>query len=83
MKTTRIDISSTKGQATIFRSGGDIVINITRLVGRDESWVVPARATAAADRRMAARRLQTTLDGICGTNGDAAEYERVIDTFAD
>jgi hypothetical protein len=83
MKIARIDISSTKGRATIFRSGSDIVINITRLVGRDDSWVVPARATAAADRRAAARRLQTTLDGVYGTRGDVAEYERVIETFAD
>ena len=83
MKIARIDVSSTKGRATIFRSGTDIVINISRLVGRDDSWVVPARATAAGDRRTAARRLQIELDGIHGTNGDIAEYLRVIETFAD
>jgi len=83
MKIARIDISSTKGRATVFRSGTDIVINISRLIGRDHSWVVPARATAAGDRRTAARRLQTELDGIYGTNGDVAEYLRVIETFAD
>jgi len=35
------------------------------------------------DRRTAARRLQTELDGVYGTNGDVAEYLRVIETFAD
>ena len=83
MKIARIDISSTKGRATVFRSGTDIVINISRLVGRDDSWVVPARPTAAGDRRTAARRLQTELDGVYGTNGDVAEYLAVIETFAD
>ncbi len=51
MKTARIDITGTHGSATIFRSGSDIVINISRLVGRGESWVVPARPTAEADRQ--------------------------------
>ena len=83
MKIARIDVSSTKGRATIFRSGTDIVINVTPLVGRDESWVVPARATADGERLVAARRLQMTLDGIYGTNGDVADYLRVIATFAD
>ena len=82
MKTTRIDVSSTNGRATIFRSGSDIVINITRLAGRDLSWVEPAKATASA-RRTLAQRLQNVLDGLGGTNGDVAEYLRVIETFAD
>jgi predicted ATPase len=82
MKTTRIDVSSTNGRATIFRSGSDIVINITRQRGRDLSWVEPAKTTASA-RRTLAQRLQNVLDGTGGTTGDVAEYLRVIETFAD
>jgi len=83
MKTTRIDVSSTKGRAAIFRSGSDIVINVSRLVGRPDSWVVSAAPAADAERLVAARRLQVALDGCYGTNGDVAEYLRVIGTFAD
>jgi predicted ATPase len=85
MKTTRIDIEGRQGRATIFRSGSDIVINITRLAGRDLSWVEPVKATAFA-RRTLAQRLQCVLDGLDslgGANGDIAEYLRVIETFTD
>jgi hypothetical protein len=30
-----------------------------------------------------ARKLQTALDGVYGTNGDVADYLPVIKTFAD
>jgi hypothetical protein len=81
MKIARIDITSTKGRATIFRSGQDIVINITPLIGRDDSWVVSARDERR--QQQVARDLQTELDGVYGTRGDVAEYLRVIETFAD
>ena len=80
MKTTRIDIESKAGRATIFRSGADIVINVTRLVGRPDSWVVPAGN--AEQMLLAARRLQQALDGYPGTEGDVAEYLNAIATFA-
>jgi hypothetical protein len=81
MKTTRIGVSSTQGRATIFRSGSDIVINITRLARRDDSWLVNARDHAGQQGKAA--RLQMVLDGQEGTAGDVAEYLRVIETFAD
>ena len=83
MKTMRIDISSVKGRATILRSGSDIVINVSRLIGKDESWVVPARPTGRCDHRPVARRLQVALDGFHGTHGDATDYLRVIEMLAD
>ena len=80
MKTTRIDIESKSGRATIFRSGADIVVNVTRLVGRPDSWVVPAGG--AEQMLLAARRLQQAMDGCRGTEGDVAEYLNAIATFA-
>ena len=92
MRTTRIDIEGRTGKATIFRSGAEILINITRRsqqpdttirrgIGRNDSWVVSARSQW--EQIDAARKLQRTLDGQIGTAGDIADYQRVIETFAD
>ena len=92
MKTTRIDIEGRTGKATIFRSGGEILINITRRtepgdttirrgIGRNDSWVVSA--ISHWEQIDAARKLQRALDGQIGTAGDVADYQRVIETFAD
>jgi len=94
MKIDRIEISGTHGRAMVFRSGWDIVINVTRLrgrpdatvrrgIGREDSWLVSARPTARGDRLCTAERLQTALEGTHGTQGDVADYLRVIETFAD
>ena len=92
MRTTRIDIEGDRGRATIFRSGGDIVINVTRLadrpdgtirrgIGRNDSWLAGCRNDKAIYQM--ACRLQQTLDGCPGTAGDIADYLTVIRTFAD
>jgi hypothetical protein len=92
MRTTRIDIEGDRGRATIFRSGSDIVINVTRRsakpddtirlgIGHEDSWLVGCRDHAA--QQGLAVRLQKTLDGHAGTAGDVADYQRVIETFAD
>ena len=92
MRTTRIDIEGDRGRATIFRSGSDIVINVTRRsakpddtirlgIGHEDSWVVGCRDHVG--RILLAGRLQKTLDGQVGTAGDVADYQRVIETFAD
>ena len=92
MRTTRIDIEGRTGKATIFRSGGEILINLTRRteagdttirrgMGRNDSWVVSARSQW--EQIDAARKLQRALDGQIGTAGDVADYQRVIETFAD
>jgi len=94
MKIDRIDISGTRGRATVFRSGSDIVINVTQLrgrpsatvrrgIGREDSWLVPARPGERGNRLLMAERLQTALEGTHGTHGDVADYLRVIETFAD
>ena len=45
------------------------------------SWVVGCRDFAG--QQGLAARLQQTLDGCRGTAGDIADYQRVIETFAD
>ena len=83
MKTTRIDIEGRTGKATIFRSGGDIVVNVTRRsakpddtirrgIGRNDSWVISARSQW--EQIDAARTLQRALDGQIGTAGDVADF---------
>ena len=92
MRTTRIDIEGRTGKATIFRSGAEILINIARRteagdttirrgIGRNDSWVVSARSEW--EQKDAAAKLQRALDGQPGTQGDIADYQRVIETFAD
>ena len=92
MKITRIDIEGRTGKATIFRSGTEILINIARRteagdttirrgIGRNDSWVVSA--ISHWEQNDAARKLQRALDGQIGTAGDVAEYQHVIETFAD
>jgi hypothetical protein len=94
MKTTRIDIEGPLGSATIRRDGRRIVITGTRLarvVERRDGQGVPVgeafELIGRADNHRAnvvvARMLQKYLDGHRGTEGDVAEYLRVIETFAD
>ena len=81
MKITHIQIEGTRGKATVFRSGQSIVINLELKNRPDDSWVVGCRDLA--DQKGTARKLQMALDGYYGTNGDVAEYLRIIETFAD
>ena len=92
MKITRIDIEGRTGKATIFRSGAEILGNLTRRtepgdttirrgIGRNDSWVVSA--ISRWEQNDAARKLQRALDGQIGTAGDVADCQRVIETFAD
>jgi hypothetical protein len=95
MRTTRIDIEGDRGRATIFRSGNDIVINVTRRsgkpdatirrgIGHNDSWLISASSrTHHVGHVFLARQLQETLDGFRGTAGDIEEYLRAIETFAD
>ena len=92
MRTTRIDIEGQTGKATIFRSGDEILINLARRteagnttirrgIGHNDSWVISARSQW--EQADAAAKLQRALDGQTGTAGDIADYQRVIETFAD
>jgi hypothetical protein len=94
MKITRIDIEGPNGTATITREGRDIRIDGRYLVkaveakdGRtalvSEGFQLLGDARNAEYNRTVAGLLQATLDGYRGTNGDVADYLRVIETFAD
>ncbi len=94
MKTMRIDIEGPMGTATIRRENRRIIITgtrVTRVVERRDGEGVPigeafeleADARETALNRQVARTLQCYLDGCRGTNGDVAEYRRVISTFED
>ena len=94
MKTTRIDIEGPNGNATIARS--DMTIEIigrrgTRVIETRDGrsclgyrrfrWAVNAGNYDEIDE--IARRLQRALDGYEGTNGDVADYRRVLAAFED
>ena len=91
MRTTRIDIESSRGRATILRSGSDIVVNVTQYttlgdairqdIGHDASWL--ASANNPDQQQCMAVSLQILLDGHVGAAGDVADYQRVIEIFAD
>ena len=94
MKTTRIEIEGPSGTAAIRREDRRIVITGTRLtkvVERRDGQGVPVgeafHLVGRADNHQAnvvvARLLQKYLDGHRGTEGNGAEYLRVIETFAD
>ena len=94
MKTTRIDIEGPNGTVTIRRKDRRIVITgtrVTRVVERRNGEGVPVgeafqlvgRADNVHANVVVARMLQKYLDGHRGTDGDVAEYLRVIQTFAD
>ena len=94
MKTTRIEIEGRGGTAAIRREDRRIVITgtrVTRVVERRDGQGVPVgeafQLVGRADNHQAnvvvARMLQKYLDGYRGTEGDVAEYLRVIETFAD
>jgi len=94
MKTTRIDIEGPNGTAIIRREDRRILITgtrLTRVIERRDGQGVPVGETfelvGRADNHQAnvvvARMLQKYLDGHRGTEGDVAEYLRVVETFAD
>jgi hypothetical protein len=94
MKVTRIDIEGPNGTATLTRDGTDIRIDGRRLVraveakdGRtafvSEGLQLLGDARDADANAKVARILQATLDGYRGTNGDVADYLRVIQNFED
>jgi len=97
MKTTRIEIEGPLGRATVQRDGQDerrILITgtrVTRVVERrngeglpvGEAFQLVGRADNHDANVVVARMLQKYLDGHHGTEGDIAEYRRVIETFED
>ena len=94
MKVTQMTVEGARGEARLSRADGNIRIEAKwlgriipgtkrdMLVFETATWEVAARADE--DRlELAARRLQATLDGYEGTNGNVADYLRAIQNFAD
>ena len=84
MKTTHMTVESTKGWANIARRevAGKAVIGIR---GDGAAGIFDLNVDTRDERsqRYAAARLQRELDGYQGTQGDVADYQRAIQTFAD
>ena len=95
MKTTRMTVEGARGEARLCRADGNIRIEAKwlgrivpgtkrdMLVFETAVWEVAARSGDDVRLELAARRLQATLDGYEGTNGDVADYLRVIQNFAE
>ena len=94
MRTTRIEIEGPNGTAVLRREDRRIIITgtrMTRVIERRDGQGVPVgeafELIGRADNHQAnvvvARMLQKYLDGQRGTEGDVAEYLRVIDLLAD
>ena len=82
MRTVAMTVASSKGQATVKRLAENVVVEFD-LLDRTRSIrrVVNARDEKALAKL--AREMQTTLDGIYGTNGDVHGYRQVIQHFED
>ena len=95
MKTTQMTVEGARGEARLSRADGNIRIEAKwlgrivpgtkrdMLVFETAVWEVAARSGDDEHLELAARRLQATLDGYEGTNGDVADYLRAIQNFAD
>jgi len=95
MKTTQMTVEGAGGEVKLSREAANIRIEAKWLgriietpkrdmpVFETAAWEVAARASDKDRLELAARRLQATLDGYEGTNGDVADYLRAIQNFAD
>ena len=95
MKVTQMTVEGARGEARLCRADshirieakwlGRIVPGTKRdmLVFETAVWEVAARSSDDVRLELAARRLQATLDGYEGTNGDVADYLRAIQNFAE
>ena len=80
MKVEEVKIRGSQGEATLSRTGRQIVAQVESLQVRA---VWDAGVRAAAEQETLARRLQHTLDGFRGSNGDVASYRTVVELFAE
>jgi len=95
MKITQMTVEGARGEARLCRADGNIRIEAKwlgrivpgtkrdMLVFETAVWEVAARATDDVRLELAARRLQATIDGYEGTNGDVADYLQAIQNFAE
>jgi len=95
MKVTQMTVEGARGEARLSRADGNICIEAKwlgriipgtkrdMLVFETAVWEVAARSGDDELLERTARRLQATLDGYEGTEGDVADYLRAIQNFAD
>ena len=94
MKVVRMMVQGARGEATLSRAEGRIRIEarwLARFVKKGKGNVPVFERAVWEVGRFAneeclaglARRLQSTLDGYHGTNGDVADYLRAIQTLGD
>jgi len=71
MRTVAMEVASTKGRARVYRCKDCVIVEVALLDGdRRQIWTTNAGDEKALDKL--ARQMQTTLDGVYGTNGDVA-----------
>jgi hypothetical protein len=81
----RAEIESTNGKATVFRRDEKVVVEVdSAVLGKRPGRVCEFAANAKNPDECLwlARDLQVMLDGVSGTQGDIAEYVRVVECFA-
>jgi len=86
MRMVKVEIESTKGKATVCRRGHEVVVEVDgSLAGgtKGQVWEFTAAVSNSTEYYRFASDLQLMLDGVPGTNGDIADYLRVIGYFAD
>ena len=83
MKITRIDLTGEAGSfAVVTRRSDSQRIDVEVLTPRGNR-TDSAMARDYYAQQQLARRIQSALDGYEGTEGDIAEYLRVVQMFAD
>jgi len=86
MRMVKVEIESTKGKATVRRDGSKVIVEVDgSVIGRAKGqiWEFTAHTKNPDECLWLARDLQVMLDGQTGTQGDIAEYVRMIECFAD
>jgi len=86
MRMVKVEIESTKGKATVYRRGHEVVVEVDGdVIGKTKGqvWELTAAVSNGTEYYGLASDLQLMLDGVPGTRGDIADYLRVIGYFAD
>ena len=86
MKYVKVEIEGTKGRAVVYRRGHEVVVEVDgSLAGgtKGQIWEFTATVSNSTEYYRFASDLQLMLDGAPGTQGDIADYLRVIEHFAD
>ena len=84
MRVTRIDVrgAAPNRRAELTRDGGNVIANVW-IEGKRAGSSMIVGASRRDDLHEMARRVQHTLDGYIGTNGDVEDYWQAIQRLAD